>query len=228
MGIGPLARRALGRHERWISEAYRRLFVDLNALVASVREHVKAPEAILELGCGDGMVTQRLALAFPCARVTGIDVCAQPGRLYRGERSRVRFLRTTAEELAATEDLRYQLVIIADVLHHVPHPEWSRFLSSAAALVSEGGTLILKDWVREWTPAYLIGYLSDRFITGDRIRYPHEHAVRSLVKRTCGETSIRSEFRVSPWHCNLALVISPPPIPQLQRDTARDAARSGA
>lgn len=211
MGIGPLARRALGPYERRIAEAYRRLFVDLNAFVASVRDQVKAPETILELGCGDGMVTERLALAFPSARVTGIDICTRPGRLYRGERSRVRFLRTTAEDLAATEDLRYQLVIIADVLHHVPFPEWSRFVSSVAALASDGGTIILKDWMREWTPAYLMGYLSDRFITGDRIRYPREDALRSLVQDIFGASSIRSEFRVSPWHCNLALVISPPP-----------------
>lgn len=210
MGVGPVVRRALGRHERLISEAYRHLFVDLDEFVASIRACVSAPATILEIGCGDGLVTQRLAHAFPASTVAGIDICAQPGRLYRGASHRVRFLRTTAEDLMAAENVRYQLVIVADVLHHVPYGEWPRFLSSTSTLIAPGGTLILKDWVRQPTPAYWMGYLSDRFVTGDRIRYPEEDELRSLAQNSFGADAIRSEFRVRPWRSNLALVISPP------------------
>ncbi|MGH8318089.1 MAG: class I SAM-dependent methyltransferase [Steroidobacteraceae bacterium] len=202
-------RRAFGRHERRISEAYRRVFVDLDALVTSIRAHVPAPLHVLEIGCGEGAVTERLALAFPGAVLTGIDVCAQPGRLYGGDRSHVRFLRTSAADLGATERARYQLVIISDVLHHVPYPQWGHFLASALALTAADGILVLKEWVRQRTPAYLLGYLSDRFVTGDRIRYPGETELRSLAESSFGRDAIRSEFRVRPWHCNLALVISP-------------------
>lgn len=208
MGIGPLVRRAFGRHERQIAEAYRRIFVDLDDFVASVRTHVPAPPRILEIGCGEGAVTERLAVAFPASELTGIDICAQPGRLYRGDRSRVRFLRTSAADLAATERARYQLVIIADVLHHVSYPEWRHFLSIARNLMAEDGTLILKEWVRKRTPAYMLGYLSDRFVTGDRIRYADEAELRLLAEESFDRDAIRSEFRIGPWDCNLALVIS--------------------
>lgn len=201
-------RRAFGRHERLVSEAYRRLFVDLDAFVASIRGRVGAPNEILEIGCGDGLLSERLALAFPGSAVTGIDICAQPGRLCQGDGGRVRFLQVTAEDLAARERTGYQLVIVGDVLHHVPYCDWSRFLSSVSALIAAGGTLVLKDWVRERTLAYWMGYLSDRFITGDRIRYPYEGELRSFAQGTFGSDSIRSEFRVKPWRCNLALVIS--------------------
>lgn len=209
MGIGPLVRRAFGRHERRVSELYRGVFVDLGEFVASIRRHVDPPATILEIGCGEGMVTERLTQTFPDALVTGIDICAQPGRLYRGAPSRARFLRMMTQELRATESARYQLIIIADVLHHVPHPEWSGFLSAARPLIAAGGTIILKDWVRQATPAYLLGYLSDRYITGDRIRYPHESELRTLAQQTYGAESIRAEFRVKPWQCNLALVVAP-------------------
>jgi 2-polyprenyl-3-methyl-5-hydroxy-6-metoxy-1,4-benzoquinol methylase len=208
LGIGALVRRAFGRHERRISEAYRRIFIDLDALVASIRAHAPTPLNVLEIGCGEGAVTERLAAAFPAAVLTGIDICAHPGRLYRGDRSRVRFLHTSAADLGVTEPARYQLVIISDVLHHVPYPDWAHFLTSALDLVSEDGTLILKEWVREWTPMYLLGYLSDRYITGDRIRYPAETELRLLARDSFGRDAIRSEFRIRPWHCNLALVIS--------------------
>lgn len=209
MSIGRIVRKAVGRHERRVSEMYRHAFVHLDAFVGSVRSQVTAATEILEIGCGDGLVTERLALAFPGAALTGIDISPQPGRLYGGDRTRVRFLRSSAEELSAAEAARFQLVIIADVLHHVPYPNWTRFLSSVSPLLTDGATLVLKDWVREWTPAYFIGYLSDRLITGDRIRYPGEQELRALARGAFGRDAIRSEFRVGPWHSNFALVISP-------------------
>ena len=210
MRIGPSVRRLFGRHERLISELYRGIFVDLGNLVALIRQHSASPATILEIGCGDGMVTERIVHTFPDAAVTGIDICAQPGRLYRGDRSHVRFLRLTAQDLATAEHTRYQLVIIADVLHHVSHPGWSDFVSTAHRLTADDGTLVIKDWVRQRTVAYLLGYLSDRYVTGDRIRYPHESELRALARETCGTDSIQAEFRVRPWDCNLALVIAPP------------------
>ena len=188
---------------------YRSVFVHLDAFVGSVHAHVPAATEILEVGCGDGLVTERLALAFPGAALTGIDICPQPGRLYRGDPARVRFLRTRSEALSTAERARFQLIIMADVLHHVPYGNRADLLSSVASLMMAGATLVLKEWVREWTPAYVLGYLSDRFITGDRIQHPDETELRALAQTAFGKDAIRAEFRVRPWHCNLALVISP-------------------
>jgi 2-polyprenyl-3-methyl-5-hydroxy-6-metoxy-1,4-benzoquinol methylase len=209
LGVGRIVRRAFGRYERFVSETYRSVFVHLDAFVGSVRTQVPAATEILEIGCGDGLVTERLALAFPDAALTGIDICAEPGRLYRGDPARVRFLRARSEALSTAEGARFQLIIIADVLHHVPVGNRAAFLSSVIPLMRQGATLVLKEWVREWTPAYALGYFSDRFITGDRIRYPDADELRVLVQSAFGQDTIRSEFRVRPWHCNLALVISP-------------------
>jgi len=71
--------------------------------------------------------------------------------------------------------------------------------------------LVLKDWTRELTVPYLMGYCADRFITGDSIKYLHENELRSLAHQAFGSASIRSEFRVPPWHCNTALLIAPAP-----------------
>lgn len=188
---------------------YRCLFVHLDAFVGSIRARAGTPAEILEIGCGDGLVTERLALTFPGSALTGIDICSQPGRLYRGDRTRVRFLRTTSEALGVTDPARFQLVIVADVLHHVPQRDRARFLASVTPLMADGATLVLKDWVREWTPAYVLGYLSDRYITGDRISHPNEAELRALAQSAFGADAICAEFRVRPWHCNLALVISP-------------------
>ncbi len=155
------------------------------------------------------MVTERLARIFPDSTLTAIDGCRHPGRLYRGDRSRVRFLQVSSSELRRAETHEYQLVVIADVLHHVPRAEWPEFLRSASDMVASGGIIILKDWIREPTPPYLMGYCADRFITGDRVNFAGDHELRRVACGAFGSDSIRAEFRVPPWHCNLALVIQP-------------------
>lgn len=209
MGLGPRARRLLGRFERPVAETYRRVFVDLDAFVASIRELMQAPQRVLEIGCGDGLVVERLAKAYPDALITGIDICEQPGRLCALKAPRIRFLRVGAAQLRAAEAARYPLVVIGDVLHHVPRPHREELLLNAAALLAADGLFVFKEWIRQNTPAYLMGYCADRFITGDDVHHMTENELSALARRVFGADSIRSQFRVPPWNCNLALVIAP-------------------
>lgn len=209
MSLGPLVRRSFGRFERPAVELYRSMFVNLEAFVRSIRATAGSPERVLEIGCGDGVVTERLAAVFPDAQVTGIDVCAQPGRLSRPAGPDVRFLKLSAPELWAQRPDPFQLIVLCDVLHHVPLPERRELLACAAKLVAANGVLVLKEWVRQRTPAYLMGYCADRFITGDDAHYLSERELHAIASDVFGAGSIRSQFRVPPWDCNLAVVISP-------------------
>ena len=185
------------------------MFVDLDALVASIRQQVPSPARLLEIGCGEGALVERLARAYPAANITAIDICPEPGRLCAAKEPRIRFLHTTAAELRTTEAGAYSLVVIGDVLHHVPRREREELLSHAAALVAPGGVLVCKEWVRQKTLAYLMGYCADRFILGDDVHYMSEPELCSLAHRVFGARSIHSQFRVPPWDCNLALLIVP-------------------
>ena len=162
MGIGPRVRRLLGRLERPAAELYRSVFVDLDSFVASIRSEVDTPPRILEIGCGEGCIIERLAHTFRDASITGIDISAQPGRLCTVKEPRIRFLETTAAQMAAAEPASYPLVIIGDVLHHVPRTEREGLLKHAAMLLAPGGVLIFKEWVRQRTLAYLMGYCADK------------------------------------------------------------------
>ena len=209
VGIGPRLRRHFGRFERPATEIYRRAFIDLDALVAAIREQVPTPSRLLEIGCGEGALVERLARAYPAASITAIDICAEPGRLCTAKEARIRFLRMTAAELRAAEGGGYSLVVIGDVLHHVPRPEREALLSHAAALVAPGGVLVCKEWVRQKTLPYLMGYCADRFILGDDVHYFSESELCGLARKVFGAQSIRSQFRVPPWSCNFALLIAP-------------------
>ena len=122
MPIGPVVRRAFGPFEHWVTAAYRSIYVDLDDYVGAVRAWVPAAREILEVGCGEGAVTERLVSVYPDARITAIDITPRVGKdyLYRGPADRVRFRQCTVQEIAAQEAGRFDLAMIADVVHHVP------------------------------------------------------------------------------------------------------------
>ena len=83
MSLGSSVRRLFGPLEAPVTDLYRSFFVNLELQVRQVRDWVPGARNILEVGCGEGAVCERLATEFPTARVTGIDITPRVGRLFR-------------------------------------------------------------------------------------------------------------------------------------------------
>src|SRR5271156_710820 len=171
MRLGPLVRRMFGPYERQISELYRSMYTNIDALVELIVRWKSMPKRILEVGCGEGAVTQRLNAVYPDVEITAIDVTPRVGRLYRGALARVRFVQCTVEEIALDEPGEYDLVVLSDVLHHVPAESRQSILDAIRTALAPRGTLVFKDWQRNSSPIHWLSYASDRWLTGDRISY---------------------------------------------------------
>jgi SAM-dependent methyltransferase len=110
-----------------------------------VRRHaVPDAPAILDVGCGTGEITARLATVFPRAAITGVDLIE--GHLELARRrcaavsDRVRFAQGDAFDLAypATS---FDLVVCRHMLQAVPEPE--RILAELIRVARPGATLHL-------------------------------------------------------------------------------------
>jgi 2-polyprenyl-6-hydroxyphenyl methylase/3-demethylubiquinone-9 3-methyltransferase len=207
MSLGSTVRRLFGPYEIAISNLYRSFIFDADAFVASVKHWVPAAANILEVGCGEGAITQRLAQNYPDASVLGIDITPRLGRLYAGRDKGVRFLETTVQELAKHEAGTFDMIVLADVLHHVPDAIRQELLDCIKTLMAPGASFIFKEWERNRTPIYWLGYLSDRWITGDRIRYMRRDELRHRIGVSFGEGAAVAETRVRPWRNNLATLV---------------------
>jgi len=144
MRPGPLIRGLFGRYELAITETYRRLFVDLDDFTDRLQDWVPRPHRILGVGCGEGAMTERLSRAYPDATVTGIDITPRIGRLFRGDATRVRFFRKSVEDVARDEPASFDLVVLCDVVHHVPPLERQPLLPKLVALWPQGAVWLLK------------------------------------------------------------------------------------
>ncbi len=64
MRLGPQIRRLFGPYERQVAEAYKRVFIDLDDFAGRLRLWVPHPARILEVGCGEGAMMERLATIY--------------------------------------------------------------------------------------------------------------------------------------------------------------------
>jgi 2-polyprenyl-3-methyl-5-hydroxy-6-metoxy-1,4-benzoquinol methylase len=83
-----------------------------------------APGSLLDVGCGEGVLLQRWALALPRARVVGIDLeedSIQRGWSEHGAPN-LSYRVNEAEELPFAEN-EFEMASAMEVLEHVPEPE---------------------------------------------------------------------------------------------------------
>ncbi len=208
MALGPIIRRMFGPLERPVAELYRSIFVDITAFVGQIQKWTPAPPShILELGCGEGAVIERLVKAFPQASITGIDITPKVGRLFRGDSSRVTFKQQTIQDFAPANLASFDLLVIADIMHHIPWELHKDILLSAAKILKPGGYLILKDWDRRRNLIHALCYFSDWYITGDQVRYKSAEEFRILIREVLGTNCIKAEARIRPQVNNIAFLV---------------------
>jgi 2-polyprenyl-6-hydroxyphenyl methylase/3-demethylubiquinone-9 3-methyltransferase len=207
MSIGAKVRRLFGPLEGPVTDLYRSFFIDLSRMTRVIRRWAPDAATILEIGCGEGALSERLSRAYPAAQITGIDITPRVGRLFRGDSDRVRFVQATAGAYADTHPMEFDLVLLCDVLHHVPTSERELLLRDAGRLVRPGGALVVKDWERFPNLGHVLAEFSDRVLTGDDVSYGSAGEFRQLLEESFGPQSVYDQTRLPPWRNNLAFLV---------------------
>lgn len=204
MSIGGKVRRMFGRHEPRISALWRSMFIDLDDLTRQLLDWAPTTQRILEIGCGEGGVTERLSLSYPDADILGIDIAENIGRLYQGRTDHVSFRRMTVQELAAEAPEAFDLIVMCDVMHHIPPPMRADILTAARSLLAPLGKFVFKDWVRTATPVHCAAFAADRWLTGDDVQFLSSSEAEDLV---IGCFKVSAQARIRPWRNNFALLL---------------------
>ncbi|HLI15878.1 MAG TPA: methyltransferase domain-containing protein [Acidimicrobiales bacterium] len=109
-------------------------------LVAALARLALAPSSILELGCGTGRLTERLAVAYPSARLLAVDIArpmVEAARARLAGRPRVEVRLADAEALESAE--RFDLVVSNATIQWFAAPAAS--LRRLAGLLAPGGAM---------------------------------------------------------------------------------------
>ncbi len=189
------------------AEAYRSVFINLDDLADTLASLGPATR-ILEIGCGDGSMADRLCAVFPQAEYVGIDVAPEPGRRFTGDRARAEFRSILSSELVAEHPDPFDLVVVVDVLHHVLDGDRAALLADAASLTRPGGIVAVKDWERDRSAAHALCYGADRYVSGDTtVRFMAGDELRGLVRSSLTGCEPLLEARVPPRRNNVLFAL---------------------
>lgn len=163
---GDLFRRTLALYDD--SPRGERLFVRIRALLsdlAVVERHAPERGAILDVGCGHGLLSNLLALGSSERDVLGIDLDARKieaaRRTSRG-RTNIRFEVASASDAPAG---RYQAITVGDVFYLIPPDEQRVLMALFQRLLIPGGVFLWKSQVREPRWKYVITYGQEWLMT---------------------------------------------------------------
>lgn len=130
---------------------------------------------VADIGCGGGILAESMARTG--ARVTGIDMADKPlkvAQLHSLETGiEVDYRKSTAEELAAAEGARFDVVTCMEMLEHVPDP--AGIVRAAAALAKPGGYLFFSTINRN-PKSYLFAVVGAEYVLRMLPRGTHDYA----------------------------------------------------
>jgi O-antigen biosynthesis protein len=106
-------------------------------LIRLLDDHAVHPGRVLDVGCGSGLFGQAL-LRRGAAEVWGVEVGAERADAAGGRLSRVVCAAFPTTQLVGE---RFDLVVLADVLEHLPDP-WDA-LAVCRQMLAPGGTVLL-------------------------------------------------------------------------------------
>jgi len=166
--------------------------------LAAVQESVGElrPGSLLDVGCGEGIVTERLARAFPSTRVVGVDV-ADPSLLEEWETRRapnLGFAPGSAYALPYADD-EFEVVTAFEVLEHLERP--GEALAELARVAA--GALVLSVPREPWwrvTNALSGRYLRDLGNTPGHVNHWSRGGFRRFAGGAGEVRRVRSPY---PW-----------------------------
>ena len=185
----PLVRRLMARFERDLGELFER--VD--------------PGSVLDVGCGEGILTHRWASARPGTRVVGFDLDdpALQAEWERRSAPNLEYRILRADEPFPFADGEFALATALEVLEHVPDPEGA--LAEMARVARGGHVLVSVPREPLWRALNIArgAYLRALGNTPGHLNHWSAHGIAALLARHGEIVEARSPL---PWTMLLARV----------------------
>ncbi|HEY8520174.1 MAG TPA: class I SAM-dependent methyltransferase [Gammaproteobacteria bacterium] len=182
-----------------------RLFVRARLASAPLQELAARARgsALLDVGCGHGVLLALLAVGFPERQVVGIDPDARKiawAAASVGRCPNVELAACTIEELAARRPGEFDTVFVADVLYLLEPGQWPAFLRAARTLLRENGRLVLKEAEDDGSWRATKALLQERLMVHLLRRTRSSGAVGFAPRRVLEEALREARFAIDETH----------------------------
>lgn len=154
-----------------------------------IEAHIPAEGTIIDLGCGHGVLANYLALRSPRRRVVGFDLNAH--RIAVAQSVGLPNAEFRCQNLFAAEPIPCQVIVVADVLHHlVSYEAGDELLARCCERLPADGLLVVKEIVQRPLWKYLCTQPVDFIFYKGRVHFRSAEQFASLFERL----SLAAEF----------------------------------
>ncbi len=162
-------------------------------ILQTIKAHCKENAAVLDIGCGAGFLTNRLAQEG--YRATGIDLSLPSLEIAKknDETKRACYLEASADALPFDADT-FDVVSALDLLEHVENPE--KVIQEASRVLKPGGLFFFHTFNRNWI-SWLIVIKGVEWCVKDTPKNMHVYNLfltPKEVEEMCKENSITVEL----------------------------------
>lgn len=192
-------RTAAGRYDRrW------RHYLEASLHETLTRLPLDGGEAVLDAGCGTGVLLRRLRVAFPGLSLTGVDpsdamLAVAAARLAGG----ARLVQGRAQNLPFV-DASFDVVTCTSVLHYWPDP--GAALAEIRRMLAPGGRLALTDWCGDYAGIRLLSAWLR--LTGRSVADVHGRAaVRRLLQDAGFRVTRLDRYRIG-WRWGMMTAVA--------------------
>jgi 2-polyprenyl-6-hydroxyphenyl methylase / 3-demethylubiquinone-9 3-methyltransferase len=170
---------------------------DINPLrLGWIERHARlAGSAVLDVGCGGGILAESMARAG--AKVTGIDLSEKALRVAQMHleisKLQISYLGSGVEEFATAHPGEFDVVTCMELLEHVPEP--AGMVAACARLARPGGKVFFSTINRN-PKAYLFAVLGAEYVLGLLPRGTHDYQrfiKPSELARWCRESGLEMD-----------------------------------
>lgn len=121
-----------------------------NETLQIIRDLKYSPRRILDLGCGNGIFTNRIKEYFPNADIVGVDISQDAITCAQKNYSNIKFISHDIREFSSLQlDFNeFDIILLLDILYYFEPKELRQILKNVQKLLKIKGYLV----VRSWTP----------------------------------------------------------------------------
>ena len=172
MSVGAVVRKVLGKRVfAFVGSYYRSVFVNLSEVANAVVEVIPKNAFVLDIGGGDGEPLNYLLQQRSDITVTMVDLSSSlGGAIHAKYLPRVkRMPKTSIRDYLVSGLPMPSIVMINDVVHHVPVDQRQSFFADLNDLCRKSGNckIIIKD-IEPGQFRSALSYWADKYISGDR------------------------------------------------------------